>query len=198
MKWNFIKTIVFGLIRVFIMERIDIDSIWSTGYWVSELHLGFPQNITLYSLKNFENHIFWWYDILLKWQKIVIINTYFSKRHTKFIKKSNLRFGFPIIISVPQIYMVCNYIYKIFSEWFNNNPNNIWELRESRNYIEFWANIFIMASLLLYSFKCCNLTKNLKKAKEYDNKIKIGLHIHVLKDYCEYRVISSNLLNKIG
>lgn len=46
-----------------------------------------------------------------------------------------------------------------------------------------------MASLLLHSFKCCNLTKNLKKPKEFDNEIKTDLDLHVLKDYCDYCVI---------
>lgn len=55
-----------------------------------------------------------------------------------------------------------------------------------------------MASLLLCSFKCCNLTENLNKTKEYDNEIKTGLDIHVLKDYCDYCVISSDVLNRIG
>lgn len=55
-----------------------------------------------------------------------------------------------------------------------------------------------MASLLLCSFKCCNLTKNLKKTKEFGNEIKIGLDTHILKDYYDYCVISSDLLHKMG
>lgn len=55
-----------------------------------------------------------------------------------------------------------------------------------------------MASLLLCSFKCCNLIKNLEKTEEFDNEIKIGLNVLVLKDYCDYCVISSDLSHKIG
>lgn len=44
-------------------------------------------------------------------------------------------------------------------------------------YKEFRTNIFFMASLLLLSFKCCNLSKNLQKQKEFDNEIKNGLNV---------------------
>lgn len=74
------------MIRVFIMENIDmvVFDLLDIGGFV--LHLGVPQNITLNSLKNFENHIVWWYDFCWNEKKIVTIDTYFSKKPTQFIK----------------------------------------------------------------------------------------------------------------
>jgi len=47
-----------------------------------------------------------------------------------------------------------------------------------------------MAPLSLYSFQCWNLTKILKKTKEFVNEMRTVLYAHILKGYCDYLICS--------